>query len=514
LHLAVYATLTRAFDRYATLAAAGREFLLVCTVLSAVLLWATARRLRLGPVASAVAALLGGAALLFSPITAPDSPVRIAVPWLLLAAWLLARGAPSLGSMALALLSATVAVLLAPGTLLLLLAGTVAAAITGQLPRHVQDAGRRFLAGGAALLFVVVTFLLGGWDPAPGNAAGWALPEPEVVVVAAGLLTIGGLAAWRLPRFRALAVGLVTTTAVAVGLPGGRSALHICLPLAALLTAALLQALARSAVRGRVRLRRIARVAAALVLTGAAVAALVALVRAPRPDLGARNHAALLSWVRGQLSEDAQLTAPARPWAEAVHAGGDEDQFLLPGTAGPGSPLAPVVRVTEGGGRLDLLVARFGASNSAPPLTVVDPARQAPSPEDLERRLSLARALLVNPTTTAGPQAARVLESGQVDPRLLTLLAALAAQFGVGVESLPPVPGESLRHTPAREAVVDSLGGEPLTPGAPVTNRLLAYLAAQMPPFDPDRVEAGTEGVRVAFHYVSTPDALVTGSTP
>jgi hypothetical protein len=197
-----------------------------------------------------------------------------------------------------------------------------------------------------------------------------------------------------------------------------------------------------------------------------------------------------------------------------VHAGGDEDQFRLPGTAGPGSPLAPVVAVSDDGRPPDLLVAAFGRSASAPPLSVADPARREPTRDELAHRRALATALLANPTTSARAQATRVLESGQVDPRLLTLLAALAGQSGLGLESLPSAPGESLGHTPARQAVVSSLAGRPLTPGLPVTDSLVSYLDAQVPPFAPDRVAAAGDGVHIGFHYVSAPDALVTGSTP
>jgi hypothetical protein len=203
-----------------------------------------------------------------------------------------------------------------------------------------------------------------------------------------------------------------------------------------------------------------------------------------------------------------------RLWSELVHAGGDEDRFRLPGTAGQARPLAPVVTVTENGGPRDLLVAAFGSSASAPPLTVADPARKAPTARELDRRRALATALLANPTVSAGAQATRVLESGQVDPRLLTLLGALAGQSGLGLESLPSAPGESLGRTPAREAVISSVAGRSLTPGLPVTDSLIAYLDAQVPPFAPDRVVAARDGVHVAFHYVSSPDDLVTGSTP
>lgn len=519
LHVAVYATLTRALERYATLVAAGREFMLVCTLLSAVLLWRTARRLGLGDVASAVAVLLAGAVPLLSVITAVDSPAQVAVPWLLLAAWLLAHGGPSPAAIAVALLATTVAVLLAPGTLLLVLAGAAAASMTGtlmtgNLPGRLSEAGRLIPTLVPALLFIAVAFLLGRWDPQPETAVTWAAQEPAVLGVAAALVAVGILAAWRLPRFRAAGVALVATTAAAVALPGRLAVLLVCLPLAAILTAALLQAWARPVLGARERLRRTAVAAGALALAGGAATALVVLLRAPHPDLGARDQSALLSWAGNQLSSDARLVAPVRLWAELVHAGGDEDQFRLPGTAGQSRPLAPVVTVMEDGGPGDLLVAAFGTSESAPPLVVIDPSRSAPTPAELEHRRALAAAILANPTTSVTAEAADVLESGQVDPRLLSLLAALTGQFGLGLQSLPPALGESLRHTAAREAVVSSLMGRPLTPGIPLTDRLVAYLDAQVPPFAPDRVQVARNGVRIAFHYVSAPDALVTGATP
>jgi hypothetical protein len=53
-----------------------------------------------------------------------------------------------------------------------------------------------------------------------------------------------------------------------------------------------------------------------------------------------------------------------------------------------------------------------------------------------------------------------------------------------------------------------------LAPGAPATDRLVAWLEAQLPPFAPDSVVATEQGVRIGFDYVSAPDALVSAAAP
>ena len=92
LHVAVYATLTRTFDRHDTLVQAGRELLLIVAICSALLLWRTARRIGLRVPAAAAAVVLAGLPALLSAAALIDIPAQLAVPWLLLAAWLTASG--------------------------------------------------------------------------------------------------------------------------------------------------------------------------------------------------------------------------------------------------------------------------------------------------------------------------------------------------------------------------------------------------------------------------------------
>ncbi len=501
LHVAVYDTLTRVFDRADTLVAAGRELVVVVTVLAAVLLWRTARRLGFGHPAAAAAVLLAWAPALWFPVLL-DPPAQLAVPWLLVAAWLTASGRPSPAAQGIAVLSAAVAALLAPDVLVLLLSGAVAALVTG-MPRR---ATRTQTIGALLLVPVVVgaVLLLPHWDPeAVGLGTGTLLPS------AAAFLVVGGLAAWVLERLRVPALALVATT-LTVLLPSGRlSALIVCLPLAAVLTVGVL----RTVVPGRTR-RALGRVAAAL-LVGALVVTVVALVRAPAPAGSRAQTAGLFGWADSALPTGSRLVADRLLRAELLHAGGEPDEVVLPGTARPGEPEAPVLTVVRGEvPRGGLVLARFDDAGAPGPLVVVDPAPVPATPEDLSRRRALGDALLANPTTTAGGRAAELLRAGQVDPRLLSLLAALGAQFGVGVQDLPPAPGEPDDGAPARRALVDRLAADALPPGAPATERLLGWLDAQQPPFAPASVTSTDAGLLVEFGYVSAPDALVSGSAP
>ena len=505
--MAVHATLFRAFDRQDTLLAAGRELILAATIASAVLLWATARRLGFGDGATAAVVLLGAAPPLLSPVALLDVPAQLAVPWLLLAAWLVAPGRPTVTARGLALLASAVATLLAPDVLLLALFGTAAAVATGRL---MPQAGPRVRLAGAGVFvpgIVLVTLLLPLWDPPREVAAG--LGTGTRLVATAAFLLVGGVAAWRVDRFRVPASALVGTTLTAIAPLGRLSAVIVCLPLAAVLTVALAE---QAVERSPERTRRMLRLAGVAVLAGAGAAAVVLLVRAPPTDPEERTVTAILDWADQRLP-GGRLVASLPLWADLVHAGGDENVVRLPGTAGKGDLLHPVVVAVPGTPAHGALVlARF--PRTAPPLLVVDPAPGVPTPAELARRRAIAAALLANPTTVAGPRAAGVLRSADVDPRLLLVLAGLGAQYGIGTADFPPAPYEPADGLLAHRALVDGLGGAPVRPGTPATERLLAWLHAQVPPFAADSARVTRDGVLIDFRYVSAPDALVTRSAP
>lgn len=498
LHLAVYDTLTRVFGRYDSLVSAGRELFLVAAVATAVLLWRTARRLGLTDPASAAAVVLAGVPALLPPVALFDVPAALAAPWLLLTGFLTASGRPTRAARIGAVLCGALATLLAPVVALLALAA--AAAALALRPRSRTAA----LLLGAALLVVAV--LLRRWEPVATAAVG-SLPVGAVTGGAVVFLAVGALAAWLLPAPRAPAIALVAATAATFSSPLLLDVLVVGLPMAAVLAGALLQELLHSPAGAHVR------IGAVLALGGLCVAGVLSWPAADARPTG-RTPAALLGWAAAELPEGARLLAPDRLRADLLHAGADPDQVLPPGTVDPADASAPVLVLSDGGlpGGATVL-ARFDGGEQARTVVVVDPAPGVPTPEELQRRRSLAAAILANPRTSTGDRAGRVLRSAAVDQRLLSLLAALTAWSGVGIAEFP-APQAEPDGLLARRVLLDAVGEEALRPGAVATDRLVGWLEAQRGPFAPDSVEVTDQGVLVGFRYVSAPDALVTRSAP
>lgn len=490
-HTAAWGWLTGGPGRDVGLAEAGRELLWAALLASCLLLWRVARRARLGDTGAATAVLLLGAVPGLVLLHAVSSPAAWAVPWLLLAAWLgTGRRRPAvrlLGGVAL-----LPAVVLAPDVLLLLVAGTAAALAAGRLGLRWSATARTVVAGLLAPVFVGLVLLLPVWDPQPDVVAPWAAGETRSVLLTAGLLAAGALGAWLLPRWRPPAAALAATTLAAVAPPGRFAALVVCLPVGALLAGALVQELLAAQPLRRLRPALVA--AAAVGLVVALTAAAVGVRTGPVDDFGARDRQALVEWLADELP-------PGTPVAAEGLLADDLRRAGVP--IGDGG-----LRVARGAtptGMSGLVVARFG--DPATGLVVADPERRGPDAEERRLRRELSAALLTNPATADAGQATGALLSGDVDPRLLTLLAGIAAQYGVGLSSLPAVPGEV--STPVRYAVVDSVDGTRLDDDPALVRQVERWLAAQLPPYAPDVVEAGPGGLRVGFHYVPDPDSLV-----
>jgi hypothetical protein len=509
-HTAGYAALTRAFQRHATLVGAERELLLVLLVVTAVLLWRTARRLDLPDPACAAALLVLGAVALVGPLPAAAGPAALALPWALAAAWA-ATGARTPGRRPVAVVVPTVsaavpAVLLAPDVLLLLVAGAAVAATA-----RARSGGRRV---GAALLGAVlaagVRLLLEQWDPQPADPGRWGGSWAGAVLLVAALTLVGVLAAWRLPGHRAAGTALAATTLLAVVPPSGRlPALLLCTVLAALLVGALAAAVAERHVlpvlSRRPRGLLAAGLAGAVLLAGAGTAAVAGPAGGLRSDFGAADHDRLVAWMAGQLPEQALLTAPARVAAELVHTGAAPARLRTGAEPPPPAGSDAALAVVTGGAPVGSdVVARFGG------LTVVDQQPVRPTAEQVRARAELAAALLANPTTEVSSADAGILAAGQVDPRLLGLLAGIAARYGLGLDGLPAVPGEP-RGALARQAVVSAVGGRLLSESPAAARELRTWLAVQQEPYAPDRITDVDGGLLLGYDLVADPDGLVTG---
>ena len=519
-HAAVYATVTRSFERHATLAGAGRELMLVALLVSALLVWRTTRRLGAGDAAAALAVLAFGAVPWLAPAHTAGGPAALAACWLLLAAWLLAPGRPSPAAGVVAAVATVLAVLLTPDALVLLIAGLAAAAGTGRL-RAVPSGWQWPAAAGLAAAAVGARVVLGRWDPHDADPGRWAATTPGLVAVGVVVLGVGLLTALRSPRLRPVGIALAATTVLAVLPPSGRlPALLLCLPAAAVLLGVLVDALlsrqsspvtaTRRQDRGRPAWGLAAVVAAALAV--ALVGGVVTLRTVPRSDFGAATAARLGEWARTQLPDGARLSVPAHLRAELVHAG--TDPARLGSSAAPREAATTaeetVLRVVSGEAPAGSApVVRMDAADGLAPLTVVDPTPVAPTPEERERRRVLGQALAANPTTVASDEVRTQLAGGELDPRLMSLLAGIGAASGIGLQSLPLVPGEEGR-TLVRQAVVTSVGGVGLEGNPVQTDRVLTLLRAQRPPYTPDVVRPVDGGLLVGYRYVPGPDAVLT----
>jgi hypothetical protein len=207
----------------------------------------------------------------------------------------------------------------------------------------------------------------------------------------------------------------------------------------------------------------------------------------------------LLAWAARELPAEVRLRTDAGTRDGLLDAGAPAALLEDPATIDPDTLVLDVGTGAVPSGAREL--ARFGE------LVVVDPSPGVPTADQLERRRDLAAALLANPTVQVGGTAAAVLSDLEVDARLLTLLAALGAQQGVGVADFPGVSGAV--GLPARSALLDSFGGVPVGEGEPATEALLTWLDAQLPPFAPDEVTVTADGVLLGHRYASDPDAAV-----
>ncbi len=232
---------------------------------------------------------------------------------------------------------------------------------------------------------------------------------------------------------------------------------------------------------------------------------------ATAPD---RAPAALVDWVGSELPDGGTVAVPPELREELLRAGVDAavlPESPPPDAAEPGTPALALVETAPQGGRL---LARFERGAGAPPLLLVDPAPVEPTEEQRGRRQALAAAVLANPTTRADGDARAVLAAADVDARLLSLIAALTAREGVGLWEFPTLSGEQPGAAPARRVVVDAVGGQPVPADGAATQRLVAWLDAQLAPFAPDVVEVTGDGVLIAFDYVPGPDAVVAAAAP
>jgi len=242
------------------------------------------------------------------------------------------------------------------------------------------------------------------------------------------------------------------------------------------------------------------------------------------PDLlvaaAVRSQAA--AWVAAQVATDAIVACDPAMCAELQAKGVPAARLLMLGTSAA-DPLGsdvivatPAVR-TEFGTRLDsvyapLVIASFGSGAGRIDIRAVAPdgaaAYDASVAADWRARIMAGKQLLANGHISVSAAARAALSAGQVDPRLLLTLAALAAGQPVRIIAFgDPSPGAS-PAVPYRSDEI-TLGGADPGPGARLQS-LLSFVDAQRPPFLPAQAGIG-DSVLTVEYAAPSPLGLLSG---
>jgi hypothetical protein len=241
----------------------------------------------------------------------------------------------------------------------------------------------------------------------------------------------------------------------------------------------------------------------------------------------ARQRAA--AWVAGQASPDAIVACDpvmcAALQAHGVPAG--RLLVLTPARADPlGSDLVVATAAVRGrfaarltGVYAPVTLASFGSGAARIEVRAVAPdgatAYWAALAADARARAAAGAQLLRNRRVHVSAAARAALADGEVDPRLLVVLAALAGLHPLDITGFGrPSPGASA-GVPLRSA--DIAGAAPPGPGTPVSlQSLMAILRAQRPPYRPSslaiaRIPPAGPVLRIGYPVPSPLGLLASG---
>jgi hypothetical protein len=218
------------------------------------------------------------------------------------------------------------------------------------------------------------------------------------------------------------------------------------------------------------------------------------------------------SWIAGQVAASA-IVACDPAMCAVLHADGlPATRLLVLGTA-TADPLGSDVVVAtlavrnEFGTRLQsvyapVVMASFGTGAGRIDIRAIAPdgaaAYQAALAADRRSRISAGSQLLRNPRIIVTGGARNALSTGDVDPRLLMMLAALAEEQPVRITAFgDPSPGAS-PVVPLRSVEIAALG--PGAEAAASLRSMLSLIDAQRQPFQPLRAAlAGSSALTVEY---------------
>ncbi len=241
----------------------------------------------------------------------------------------------------------------------------------------------------------------------------------------------------------------------------------------------------------------------------------------PLQRAAAYRHQAAV-WIVDQVGSNEVVSCDPEMCTELQNSGFPAGQVmeLEPSAPDPlGSALVvatPVIR-NQFGVRLasvyaPLVIASFGSGAERVDVRYVAPdgtaAFESQLAADRKNRIAAGEQLLTNKNVRASASAAAALKAGQVDPRLLVTLSALAHEMPLDLVAFDDSsPGVS-SDVPLRGAEI----GAAASAGLPA---MLAFLNAQRTPFQPARaaITRGTGGQKVVTVRFDAPGPMGLGGS-
>ncbi len=235
-----------------------------------------------------------------------------------------------------------------------------------------------------------------------------------------------------------------------------------------------------------------------------------------------RSQAA--AWIAGQVSGAGTIGCdPLMCAALAAH--GVAASRLLPlgpvASSVPGADVIAASPLSRTGlsQEAPALLASFGSGGSLIEVRATSPggpaSYQAALAGDVGARRSAGAQLLHSRRIEFGAQGAGQIQAGQVDSRLLIMLAVLASQRSWRVIAFGDAsPGVPLTEAPFRQVIITGAGGRD---GAAGLAAALALLHAQRAPYQPAQVSTvhladGQAGLRIEFAAPSPLGLLTNGA--
>lgn len=486
-HLALYSELTGAADRHSTAAGALRELLLLFVVAGALSLFVLCRQFGLSTVTALGVVLLAYVAPALASAQVLVYSATLATTWLLVAAILLAAR-PTTAALTgltrtLGVVLIALAALLTPVALLLPVGVLAVAVITGTLfPRW--GLVRRVLSV-AAVLVLLAAAGAAGFDLQPGIEDS-AVPPSTLVALAAAGLVLAAVATWRVLWIRPLALGCVPLLAAALP-PWDQQAAALVLSLPVI--AVLFGAVVEEAVIGLRRPGPAVRRGIAAALVAAATVGLLVLPAAATDAVDGAPPTELAAWLAVNTAQETMLEVDPLLWVELMRAGVPARRLQRTDEVTADTPPTVLLAERDGQNADFPLVARFGDGPF-----VVDVRQRVADPVVAQTAMwaervasqSFGAALADNPNVTPDDAIGDDLRSGNVDSRLLTVLATAAADFSFTIDSFPRTNGTedaaALRTVRISEITTLAPGGSAASSEAILLRDFFRY---QLQPYRP-----------------------------